>query len=97
MYKRVLISFPWVNNRERKDEEETLKYGPLRWELGQRFQSYEVKQYNIVMDTHGGSSRELDVRMRDLLGGRGTDVLRKMQRAVPPCTLNIAQTFKVAV
>lgn len=50
-----LISFPWVNNRKRKDKEETLKYGPLRWELGQRFLGYEVKQYNIVMDTHGGS------------------------------------------
>ena len=97
MYERVLISFPWVNNRKRKDEEETLKYGPLRWELGQRCLGYEVKQYNIVMDTHGGSSRELDVRMCDLVGGRSTDVLRKMKRAVPPCTLNIAQTFKVAV
>lgn len=55
MCERVLISFPWVNNRKRKDEEETLKYGPLLWELGQRFLGYEVKQYNIVMDTHGGS------------------------------------------
>ncbi|PFX19648.1 hypothetical protein AWC38_SpisGene15931 [Stylophora pistillata] len=38
MCKRVVtleMSCPWVNNRTRKDEEKTLKYGPLRWELRQ--------------------------------------------------------------
>ncbi|PFX29758.1 hypothetical protein AWC38_SpisGene5457 [Stylophora pistillata] len=100
MCKRVVtleMSCPWVNNRTRKDEEKTLKYGPLRWELRQQFPGYEVKQYNIIMDALGGWSRELDVMMRELVGGRSTDVLRKMQRAVLSGTLNIARTFKVAV
>ena len=26
------MSCPWIQNREKKDEEEVLKYGPLRWE-----------------------------------------------------------------
>ncbi|PFX32844.1 Retrovirus-related Pol polyprotein from type-1 retrotransposable element R2 [Stylophora pistillata] len=100
MCKRVVtleMSCPWVNNRTRKDEEKTLKYGPLRWELRQQFPGYEVKQYNIIMDALGGWSRELDVMMRELVGGRSTDVLRKMQRAVLSGTLNIARTFKEAV
>ncbi|PFX20993.1 hypothetical protein AWC38_SpisGene14545 [Stylophora pistillata] len=98
--KRVVtleVSCPWVNNRTRKDEEKTLKYGPLRWELRQQFPDYEVKQYNIIMDALVGWSRELDVMLRELAGGRSTDVLRKMQRAVLSGTLNIARTFKVAV
>ena len=48
--KRVItleMSCPWVTNRERKEEEKTTKYGPLRWE-------YEVKQYNIIMGVLGG-------------------------------------------
>ncbi|PFX12000.1 hypothetical protein AWC38_SpisGene24112 [Stylophora pistillata] len=66
MCKRVVtleMSCPWVNNRTRKDEEKTLKYGSLRWELRQQFPGYEVKQYNIIMDALGGWSRELDVMM----------------------------------
>ncbi|PFX31275.1 hypothetical protein AWC38_SpisGene3923 [Stylophora pistillata] len=90
------MSCPWVNNRTRKDEEKTLKYGPLRWELRQQFPGYEVKQYHIIMDALGGWSRELDVMMRELVGGRSTDVLRKMQRAVLSGTLNIARTFKAS-
>ncbi|PFX34789.1 Ubiquilin-1 [Stylophora pistillata] len=88
------MSCPWVNNWTRKDEEKTLKYGPLRWELRQQFPGYEVKQYNIIMDALGGWSQELDVMMRKLVGGRSTDVLRKMQRTVLSGMLNIAWTFK---
>ncbi|PFX20149.1 hypothetical protein AWC38_SpisGene15417 [Stylophora pistillata] len=100
MCKRVVtleMSCPWVNNRTRKDEEKILKYGPLRWELRQQFPGHEVKQYNIIMDALGGWSRELDVMTRELVGGRSTDVLRKMQRVVLSGTLNNARTFKVAV
>ncbi|PFX17853.1 hypothetical protein AWC38_SpisGene17793 [Stylophora pistillata] len=97
MRKRVVtleMSCRWVNNRTRKDEEKTLRYGPLRWELRQQFPGYEVKQYNIVMDALGGWSRELDVMKRELVGGRSTDVLREMQRAVLSGTLNISRTVK---
>ena len=48
-----------------------------------------MKQYNIIIDALGGWSRELDVNMRELVRGRSTDVLRKMQRAVFSGTLNI--------
>ena len=60
---------------------------------------YEEKQYNIIMDALGGRwSRELDVTMSELVGGRSTDVLRKMQRAaVLSGTLNITRTLKIAV
>ena len=54
------MSCPWINNRKRKDEEKTLKYGPLRWELRQQFPGNEVKQYNITMDALRGCSCELD-------------------------------------
>ncbi|PFX33306.1 hypothetical protein AWC38_SpisGene1770 [Stylophora pistillata] len=47
MCKRVVMqemSCPWaINNRTRKDEEKTLKYGPLRWKRRQQFPGYEVK------------------------------------------------------
>ena len=31
------MSCPWIQNREKKDEEKVLKYGPLGWELKQQF------------------------------------------------------------
>ena len=43
------MSCPWVNNREKKSKEKTVKYVPLRWELKQQFPGYEVKQPNIVI------------------------------------------------
>ena len=39
--KRVItleMSCPWVTNREKKEEEKITKYGPLRWELKQKYQ-----------------------------------------------------------
>ena len=41
------ISCPWVSNREKKNEEKTVKYAPLRWELKQQFPGYEVKQHSF--------------------------------------------------
>ena len=40
----VEMSCPWINNREKKDEEKTLKYDTLRWELKQLFPGYRVVQ-----------------------------------------------------
>ena len=91
----VEMSCPWINNREKKDEEKTLKYGPLRWELKQQFLGYRVEQYNVIIDVLGGWSRDLDSTMRKMLGPRGRDVLLRTQRAVISSTLNIARTFKV--
>ena len=49
---------PMVTNREKKEEEKTTKYGPLRRELKQKYQGYEVKQCNIIIDALGGWCRD---------------------------------------
>ena len=33
---------PWIESRAKKDEENTLKYGPMMWELKQRYIGYGV-------------------------------------------------------
>ena len=97
--KRVItleMSCPWVTNWEKKKEEKTAKYGPLRWELKQNYQGYKVKPYNITMDVLGGWSRDLEDELNELVGGRSKGVLHNMQKAVISETLNISRTFKVA-
>ena len=97
--KRVItleISCPCVTNREKKKEEKTTKYGPLRWELKQNYQGYKVKQYNIIMDVLGGWSRDLKDELNELVGSKSKGVLHNMQKAVISGTLNISRTFKVA-
>ena len=77
------MSCPWIENREKKDEEKSVKYGPLRWELQERYLGYTVQQYNIIMDVLGGWSKKTK------------DVLRNMQKSVVSSTLNIARGFKI--
>ena len=94
--KRVIsleMSCPWVKNREKKKEVKTTKYGPLRWELKQKYQGYEVKQYNIIMDILGGWCRDLEVELKELVGSKSKGVLHNMQKAVTLGTLNISRTF----
>ena len=96
--KRVLaveMSCPWTDNREKKQEEKTTKYGPLRWELKQQFPGYDIRQYNIIIDVLGGWSSEVDKAMRELFGARGEEALLRMQKAVISHTLNINRTLKV--
>ena len=56
----IEMSCPWISNREKKSEEKTMKYGPLRWELKEQYKGYEVHQYNIIMDVLGGWSKETE-------------------------------------
>ena len=77
-----------------KKEEEITKYGPLRWELKQKYRGYEVKQYNIIMDVLGGWCR--DFKLKELLGSKSNGVLHNIWKAALSGTLNIARTFKVA-
>ena len=94
--KRVItleMSCPWVTNREKKKEEKTTKYKPLRWELKQNYQGYKVEQYNIKMDVLVGWSRD---ELNELVGSKSKGVLHNMQKAVISATLNISRTFKVA-
>ena len=93
----IEMSCPWISNREKKSEEKTIKYGPLRWELKEQYKGYEVvHQYNIIMDVLGGWSKETEISVRSLVGRKTTQVLEpRMQKAVLSATLNIARTFKV--
>ena len=61
--KKVLLiemSCPLIDNRGKKDEEKTAKYGPLRWELKQRYPEYKIKQTNAIMDVLGGWGEEVE-------------------------------------
>ena len=50
-----------VGPKQREEERrEERKVCPLRWELRQQFPGYEVKQYNIIIDTLGGWSQEMN-------------------------------------
>ena len=62
------MSCPWIENREKKDEEKSVKYGTLRWELQERYPGYTVQQYNIIMVVLGGWSRTMKERLQKLLG-----------------------------
>ncbi|CAH3173623.1 unnamed protein product, partial [Porites evermanni] len=55
----IEISCPWIESRAKKDEEKTLKYGPMMWELKQRYNGYRVEQYNVIIDVLGGYSKHL--------------------------------------
>ena len=91
----IEMSCPWISDREKKSEEKTMKYGPLRWELKEKYKGYEVHQYNIIMDVLGGWSEETEISVQSLVGRKTTHVLERMQKAVLSATLNIARTFKV--
>ena len=84
--KRVLaveMSCPWTEDREKKQEEKTTKYAPLRWELKQQFPGYDIRQYNIIIDALGGWSTEVDEAMRELFGARGGEILLRIHLAHP--------------
>ena len=42
----VEMSCPWMEHREKKSEEQTIKYGPLRFELKKQYPGYDVEQCN---------------------------------------------------
>ena len=42
----VEMSCPWTENREKKQEEKTIKYGPLCWELKQQFPGYDIRHHH---------------------------------------------------
>ena len=46
---KIEMSCPWIESRAKKDEEKTLKYGPMMWERKQRYNGYRVEQYNVII------------------------------------------------
>ena len=55
-----------------------------------------MKQYNIIMDVLGGWCRDLEVKLKELVGSKSKGVLHNMPKAVLSGTLDIARAFKVA-
>ena len=45
-----------------------MKYGPLRWELMEKYKGYEVHQYNVIMDVLGVWSKETEISAQSLVG-----------------------------
>ena len=88
------MSCPWTGSRAKKDEEKTLKYGPMMWELKHRYNGYRVEQYKVKIDVLGGYSNHLEKSVRKLLGARARSVFERMQRSIISNTLNIARTFR---
>ena len=91
----IEMSCPWIESIAMKDEEKTLKYGPMMWELRQRYNGYRLEQYNVIIDVPGGYSKHLDKSVRKLLGARARSVLEQMPKSVTSNTSNIARTFKI--
>ena len=83
------MSCPWTENREKKQEEKTTNYGPLRRKLKQHFPRYDIRQYNIIIDVLGGWSIEVDEAMREVFEARGGKIIIRMQRVVISHALNI--------
>ena len=91
----IEMSCPWVENREEKAVDKTTKYGPLRWELEQRFPDHRVTQYNInIVDVLGGYSRDVRKALKELVGDKGDTIALQIQKSVITSSLNIARCFK---
>ena len=89
----IEMSWPWVENREEKAAEKTTKYGPLRWELEQRFPDHRVTQYNITVDVLGGYSRGVRKALKELVGDKSDTIALQIQKSVITSSLNIARRF----
>ena len=91
----IEMSCPWIESRAKKDGEKTLKYGPMMWELKQRYNGYRFEQHNVIIDVLGGYSKHLDKSVRKLIGASARSVFERLQKSVISNTLNIARTFKI--
>ena len=67
----------------------------MMWDLKQRYHSYRVEQYNIIIDVLSGYSKHLEKSVKKLLGVIAPGILERMQKSVISNTLNIARTFKI--
>ena len=90
----VEMSCPWIDNRAKKVEEKSIKYGPQLLELKQQHPGYEVQQCNVLLLTHW---EDVEETVKKLVGTRSKCVLEKMQKATIPYSLHIARDFKAIV
>ena len=70
----IEMNCPWVENREEKEAEKITKYGPLRWELVQRYPEYHRTQFNIIVDILGGYSRNVRKALKELVGDKSNTI-----------------------
>ena len=91
----IEMSCPWIESREVKAEEKTIKYAPLRAELKERYPRYQVTQYNIIIDVLGGYSREVKQARKKLVGDRSNSAVFKLQKSVLSSSLRIAKAVKI--
>ena len=68
----------------------------LRLELTNRYPEYKVNQYSIIVDVLGGSSKEVEQNMKELVGEKCESIKRQMQQAVLPSSLQIDRMFKLS-
>ena len=71
-----------------------IKYGPLCWELEQRFPDHHVTQYNIIVDLLRGYSRGVRKALRELVGDKSDTIALQILKSVITSLLNIAKSFK---
>ena len=91
----IEMSCPWVENREEKDAEKTTRYGPLCWELEQRYPEYRVTQFNIIVDILGGYSRNVRKALKELVGDKSDTIALQIQKSFITSSLNFARHFKL--
>ena len=82
---------------QRRLKEKAIKYVPLLLELKQQHPGYELQQWNIIIDTLGGWSKDVEETMKKLVGTRSKCVLEKTQKATISYSLHIARYFKATV
>ena len=81
------MSCPWVEHREEKATETTNKYGPLHWELQQRY--CQVTRQNIIID-----SQDLTNTHKQLVGDRYRSIVAQIYKSVLTSSLHIAQRIQ---
>ena len=59
----IELSCPWVENREEKDAEKLTKYGPLGWELEQRYREYIVWHSSILLWMYSEGTEEVSEKL----------------------------------
>ena len=55
----------------------------------------KTEKYQPLFFFGGGGSKEADVEMSKIFGVRLRDILKRMQKAVLLCSMNIARTLEV--
>ena len=82
---------------EKKDKEKTDKYQEVHVELQRRYESYDVDQINVLLDTLGAYLQCLKTLLNKLLQQDNLEesVLKRMQKAVIFGSIRIKNYFKL--